>query len=194
MPTDNHHIKKFAAGDIILNSGETPDYVFLLKSGFVKHSTDSSDGKELILHIYTPGALFPLMWGLNDEVPNYTLAALTTCSVVCVPKDEMVEYYSSKPKELMELTKKLLKGISGLSKRIEILSFENARKRVVSTLQYLHKHFGPEFSFTHENLASLTGLTRERVSIEMKKLKDQGLVSYKRNLISVTDIDKLSSL
>lgn len=194
MQLSPYRSRKFAPGDVLLNSNETPDYVFSLKSGFVKHYVDSPDGKELIVHIYTPGSIFPLMWGLNDEIPNYNLTALTNCTVAYVPKKDLVEYYTVRPKELMLLTKRLLKAVSGLSKRIEILSFQNAQKRVVSTLQYLHKHFGEEFHFTHENLASLTGLTRERVSIEMKRLKDKGVVSYKRNLISVSDPDELSSL
>ena len=83
------------------------------------------------------------------------------------------------------MTKRLVSGISGLSKRIEILNFENAQGRIISTLTYLKKHFGSKLSFTHEELAALTGLSRERVSIEMKKLKDKKLISYTRSIISL---------
>lgn len=191
---DKFPAKKFTAGKVILNSGETPESLFYLKKGFVKHYVDSPDGKELIIHIYKSGTVFPLMWGLNDELPNYNLATLTNCELALVPKKEFVTFVSKNPKELLSLSKRLLMAISGLSKRIEILNFQNARQRVVSTLLYLNRHFGDQFHFTHESLASLTGLTRERVSIEMKKLKDQGLVAYKRNTITVINLTKLSTL
>jgi CRP-like cAMP-binding protein len=191
---DKFPAKKFTAGKVILNSGETPESLFYLKKGFVKHYVDSPLGKELIIHIYKSDTVFPLMWGLNDEVPNYNLATLTNCEISLIPKKVFVELLVNNQQELLELNRRLLKAISGLSKRIEILNFQNARQRVVSTLLYLNKHFGDEFHFTHESLASLTGLTRERVSIEMKRLKDQGLVAYKRNTITIVDLSKIEAI
>jgi len=184
--------KRFAADKVILNAGETPENLFYLKKGFVKHYVDSPEGKELIIHIYKSGTIFPLMWGLNDEIPNYNLATLTNSEIALVPKKVLNEYLLKNPKELLNLNKRLLKAISGLSKRIEILNFQNAHQRVLSTLLYLNRHFGDQFHFTHESLAALTGLTRERVSIEMKRLKDQGIVAYKRNTITVIDSSKLN--
>lgn len=185
--------KKIPVGKVILNSGEQPENLFYLKKGFVKHYVDSPEGKELIIHIYKSGTIFPLMWGLNNEVPNYNLATLTNCEISLVPKKTFSDFIAKNPKELLSLSRRLLMAISGLSKRIEILNFQNARQRVVSTLIYLNKHFGDQFHFTHESLAALTGLTRERVSIEMKKLKDQGVVSYKRNTITISDLAGLTS-
>ena len=42
----------------------------------------------------------------------------------------------------------------------------------------------------HKDIASLAGLTRETVSIEMKNLEKKGLIAYKRNQITIKDVDK----
>jgi CRP-like cAMP-binding protein len=96
-----------------------------------------------------------------------------------------LEFIRDNPKKLLEITKRLVYGLEGLAKRVEILNFENAQNRITSALSYLKKHFGTKLEFTHEDLASLTGLTRERVSIEMKRLKDLGKISYKRGVVTV---------
>jgi|SRR3989338_4971803 len=177
--------KRFSTKEVILMAGELPGALFYLKRGNVAQYVDSHEGKELIIHIYMPGALFPLSWGLNNEIPNFSLKAINTCEVTLVPKKDFEKLINERPEELIKLTKNLALGISGLAKRIEILNFENAQTRVLSTLEYLRKHFGEKFQFTHEMLAALTGLTRERVSIEMKRLKDKKVLDYKRGVITL---------
>lgn len=182
---NNYPAKRFAKGDVILTAGAAPQVLFYLKKGNVLQYVDSNQGKELIIHIYMPGALFPLSWGLNNEIPNFNLKAMITSEVVLVPKKDFEKLINNKPDVLMKLTKNLVSGLMGLSKRVEILSFENAEVRITNTLKYLERHFGPKFEFTHEGLAALTGLTRERVSIEMKKLKDKKVLEYKRGVITL---------
>lgn len=159
--------------------------MFRLKRGHVAQYVDSRDGKELIIHIYGPDSIFPLSWGLNGETPNFGLKALSSCEVQFVSMAELKKFLTDNPKELLDLTKRLLLGLSGMAARVEILSFENAERRILSTLQYLRKHFGKNIQFTHEELAALTGLTRERVSIEMKKMKDSGVLNYRRGKIAL---------
>lgn len=186
--------KKYSKGDIILHSGDSPNTLFYLKKGFVKRYTESFDGKEVIIHIFDSGAIFPLLWAVEGKNPSFSLAALTDCELALVPAQDYIDHIKNDKDRLFDLTIKLLKGLEGMAKRVEILSTEKADSKVKSTLAYLSRHLGVEFEFTHEELAKISGLTREHVSIEMKKLKNQGVVSYKRNTITIIDIDRLISL
>lgn len=177
--------KTFKRGEVLLHAGEKSSHLFYLISGHVRRYVDSSDGKELTIHIFEEGSVFPLSWALNDEVPNFTLAALTDCKVVLVPKNEFFSYIKNDSDELLNITKRLARGLEGLSRRVEILSLEKADARVAAVIAYLAKHFGEKFNFTHEELSALTGLSRERVSIEMKKLKDKKAISYRRGVVLV---------
>jgi len=183
--------RNYSPGELLLSAGETPKALFFLKAGYVRQFVDSKEGKELTIHIYEKGAIFPLSWGLNDETPNFTLSSITKSEVTLVPRADFLKTIKNNPDELLALTKRMIYAVSGLSKRIEILNFDNAKTRTITSLQYLYKHFGKKFEFTHEDLSSLTGLTRERVSIEMKKLKNNGVISYKRGAVAIKNISKL---
>ena len=178
-------VKKLKTGQVLLNAGETPKTLYYLKDGFVKRHINSLDGKELTVHIFTPGSLFPLLWALDGSSVDFNLTSLGSSKVALVPKEDFLKYIISNQDELLKITKRLLRGLEGMAKRVEILSFEKADSRVYSALLYLEGHLGSKLSFTHEGLSELTGLSRERVSIEMKKLRTEGITSYRRGLITM---------
>lgn len=181
--------RKFSHGEIILNAGDTPPSMFYLREGYVRRFITSIEGQELTIHIFDKDTIFPLSWGLNNEIPSFSLSAIGEVVVNLVPQEAFMKYLGLNPQELLSLTKRMTYAVEGLAKRVEILSLEKADIRVKSTLSYLSKHFGEKLPFTHEDLATLTGLSRERVSIEMKKLKDQKNISYSRGeiVIKITD-------
>lgn len=182
---ENYPSKKYPAGKNFLNEAETPKALYYLKSGYVRRYTNSVDGKELTVHIFEKGSIFPLSWAFYNEVPNSTLQALSQIELKLIKKKDFLSFIKKNPNELFEITKRMVRATEGLAKRIEVLSFERADNKLTSMLLYLEKHFGKKFKFTHEDLAALTGLSRERVSIEMKNLKDKGLIHYQRGNISI---------
>lgn len=182
--------RKLNRGDVLHSAGEIPEYLFYLQSGHVRRFINSLEGRELTIHIFDSGAIFPLSWGINDDIPDFSLVALTDCKVNLVPREDFLKFIMDNPYELLEITKRMTHGVEGLAKRVEILSLEKANTRVSSTISYLAKHFGQKLPFTHEDIAALTGLSRERVSIELKKLKDNNDISYKRGEIVMNITDK----
>jgi CRP-like cAMP-binding protein len=71
--------------------------------------------------------------------------------------------------------------------------------RVASTVATLSErakaNLGPydkiDFPLTHKLIASLTGLTRETVTLHMLKLEKQGLINYERRKVTVVDKEGL---
>lgn len=177
--------KHYEPGEFLIYAGEAPKHLFFLKKGFVKQYANSEEGKELTIHIYEKGSIFPLSWGLNKQAPEHNFVCVGKVEVSIVPLKAFMEIIKKDPGILLGITKRLVAGISGLSHRIEILNFENSQERLFETLLYLRKHFGETINFTHEELAALTGLSRERVSIEMKNLRDKKAISYKRAEIKI---------
>lgn len=56
-----------------------------------------------------------------------------------------------------------------------------------------HLQLAP-FAVTHQDLAFMTGLTRETVSIEMMKLKKEGLIYYRQQQICLLQPEKLKEI
>jgi CRP-like cAMP-binding protein len=184
---NNYPSKKYLAEETIHTAGDDSQTLYYLKRGHVKRFVDSLDGKELIIHIFDPGSVFPLLSVFTERSFSFNLSALTNCEVILIPKKDFNNYIKENNIELLKITKNLLLGLEGMAMRVEILSLEDAKSRISSALKYLSKHFGQKLHFTHEELSALTGLSRERVSIEMKKMKDEGKIRYSRNVIYITD-------
>ncbi len=77
--------------------------------------------------------------------------------------------------------------------------FGNARNKVISIILICAERFGEQrkdgifvkIPLTHQEIAKLIGVTRETVSIEMKKLQRRGLIDYKSKHILVKNAAKL---
>ena len=191
--------KQFGENDVLLIPGKNPSSLFYLIRGHIRLFSTSEQGKELTLHIFERESIFPLNWAINNINQEYGLQAVTKAKAILVPKDKFVTFLKKHPTTLYKYTQNLVKGIDGLTKRVEIVSMDNAQKRVRSALIYLSKHFSTnkdnkvvmKYHFTHEDISMLTGLTRERVSVEMKKLKDKGVIDYNHSSLTVLYPDKL---
>jgi CRP-like cAMP-binding protein len=72
-------------------------------------------------------------------------------------------------------------------------------ERVIRLLVFLGTTYGIEdesgvmvsASFTHADLASLVGATRQRVQVEIARLQERRIINYRRGLLQILDMDAL---
>ncbi|MBI4065225.1 Crp/Fnr family transcriptional regulator [Candidatus Gottesmanbacteria bacterium] len=183
----------------ILRGDQQPKALFFLESGYVKQYSVSPAGEMLMMTIYKPGSCFPLMWALED-IPNTTF--LETVSPVVmrkVPKERFLELLHTHPDILFAYAKRIVKGLNGLMKRMELLVFDRANMRVALILSYFARSFGEKahgsitlpILLPHKELAAWCGLTRETTSVEMARLVKGGVISYNHRFIVIQNLPKL---
>lgn len=188
--------REYQKGEIILRAKETPTSIYYLETGYVREFILSEQGLELTLHFFKPKSFFPLTWALLGHENLYDFDAATPVIIRQAPKDEVVVFLKNNVEVLFDLNKRVLAGIEGLLSRIQYLAFGNARLKVVSTLLFLTKHFSEVRNdvmvittpFTHREIAAFAGVTRETVSREIEKLKEQQLIRYNAKTIALLDI------
>ncbi len=194
-----YHSLKYKKRETILRSQDTPAGVFFLKKGYVRSYSVSSDGEELTVLIYKPGDVFPYTWTLNNIPNSYYFEAMTPAELVRVPKDAFLLFLETNKEIFTELTKRLVVRFAGLLERMEHLVFGNAYEKVASILVICVERFGESrknsvfipLPLTHKDIAALIGLTRETVSIEIKKLEDKKIIRCKNRYIIVKSLEKL---
>ena len=160
----------------------------------------SKDGEDLVLNIFKPGAYFPITWILGELPIRYDFITITDVVAYRAPKRDILDYLEENPSELFDLTKRLSMGIVGLSTQIEYLLFGSACNKISSVLLVLFKRFGKEdkngdveveISLTHNDIANMAGLTRETVSIELKKMEKRGIIGWKKKHLIVKNLKLL---
>lgn len=184
----------FDKNETIISAAENTQVIHYLKKGRVRMYSVSPEGNELTLHIYNPRSFFPMASVLDDYQNHHYYDALNKVQVNTAPSVQVVNFLLKEPEILYCFTQRILYALSGLSHRIEINTFFHADKRVASVLLYLARHFSRNPTsnkiklnkyFSHEEISWLVGVTRERVSIEMGKLKKQGLIDYEKRQIII---------
>lgn len=153
----------------------------------------SRSGEELTLIIFKPGDIFPVSWAINTAPSGYFVEAMTPADLWRVSREEFLEYVRSRPEILFELTRRMLERFLGLMRRMEHLVFGNAQSKVASILLICAERFGRrvgkaeviDVPLTHNDIANLVGLTRETVSIEMKKLEKKRFIDYRGKRLTV---------
>jgi len=102
-----------------------------------------------------------------------------------------------------ELSFKILKLVGlrlmKLERKLESLVFKDARTRIIEFLKDTAADKGKKIGYeimiatrlTHQDIASLTGTSRQTVTTIFNELKDQNLITFDRRRILIRDIEQL---
>ena len=176
-----------------------PNGIYYLKKGFVRQYSISNEGLELTIHLFAPGAFFPMIWALNDIENRYYYETITDSEFNFSDKEAVIAFLEKDHDVLMDLTKRVLRGLDRLSTRIEQMANSRAKIRLASIIVFIARHFGtsendrmiiPKY-FTHHDMAMWAGLTRETTSREWEKFKKDRLVEIKNKQIVIPSFKNL---
>lgn len=192
----------YKKGETILRPEDTPQGVYYLEKGFIRSYLVSDRGKEMTLNIFKTGTYFPLQWALNNFNNEYFYEAMTNVKISRIQKEDFSNYLINNPQILMNLSKKLVSQLEMLYIRMSHTMGDNAFKRTASTLLFMAKRYGEQgkkyihisIPVTHLCIASIAGLTRETTSATLKKISNEGIISYKHKKIIIKDIKKLQRI
>jgi len=181
-------VQSFRKNETIIFQDDQPATLFYIRSGFIKGYDIDSQGDEQLLWIGSPGDIFPIVWAFNiTPTVEYFVTAFTDAEVYAVRRNEFNEFISNNPVALRELTQQMATHLNHTYSQMTFREKSRAEEKVIHSLNYLSQRFGGiqqrpvreiALPITHQDVASLTGVSRETVTSELKKLKDQGFIYY----------------
>jgi CRP/FNR family transcriptional regulator, cyclic AMP receptor protein len=185
----------YKKGETFLRPGEIPQGINFLKKGFVRLYSLSYEGKDLTLVLYKPGEFFPVVWSLTGARSIYYFEALSPVEIERASREEFGKFINDNIDVFKEVTDHIVHRFQMALKRMEYLVFGNANSRLASILLICGRDFGidtPEgkeiqIPFTHKDIAAILGVTRETVSIELKKFEKMRLIGYNSRRIVIKD-------
>ena len=184
--------KVYNKGDIIYFTEDPANTMYLISSGKVKILNYTDQGDEVIRAILSKGEMFGELALLGEEKRGETAQALEDDTTMCaVHKDQVHQLM----KEDHDFSFKIYKWIGlrmrKLERRIDSLIFKDVRSRLIDFLKELASERGLETSdgvvienfFTHKNLASLLGTSRQTITTTLNEMRDEGLIDFGRKKI-----------
>lgn len=193
----------YKKGEVILQQDTVPRSAFIVKAGTIKSYNITSKGDEKPIGFSIKNELFPLGWIFNKiRKAQYYYEALSDCELYSAPKEDLRAYIKNDAGAMSQVLDECVKESLSNEMRINALSQSKAFDKVLYTIHYLSLCFGHDvhanlveisLPFTQQDVANFTGLTRETISVELKKLSTLKVILYRnRNFVVLTD--KLNEL
>lgn len=190
--------KLYKKGEVILQQDAVPRSAYIVKTGTIKSYNITSKGEEKPIGFSVKNELFPLGWIFNKiHKAQYYYEALNDCEVYSVSKDDLTSYIKGDVRAMSQVLDGCVWETLNNEMRINALSQSKAFDKVLYTIHYLSLCFGHDVKtdlveiplpFTQQDVANFTGLTRETISVELKKLSTLKIIFYRnRNFVVLTD-------
>ncbi len=187
-------VRTYNPGSTILYQGEVPRSVFILKSGVAKSFNISHQGEEQIVNFHLPGDILAPSWVFEKTVGAvFFYEAVSECELVLVRRTDMKNFLESDHNAMSKLLDRYVTDYTASLIRVSALEQAKAADKVLYTLYYLCRLYGDskkewtdiEIKLTHQDIASLVGLTRETVAVEINKLRKKKIINYSNQQYSV---------
>lgn len=194
------HEKHFARRETIFLEGDPVRRVVLLTSGSAKIVQLGQSGTEVILGIRGPGEVVGTV-GLRPQDRHCSTALALASSTALVWDSAAFEAFSQRSAHLRRnITHVLCQQLHELEERYREISTERVSVRLSHQLVRLLNQLGRrvngqlEIRLSREELAQLTGTTLFTVSRLLSDWNQRGIVSTRREAVSVHDFQALEQL
>lgn len=185
----------FSRDQVIIREGARAGSIGLIKSGVIKLNRSDRTGIPKLLDISFKNMLFGTEALVQGNKYSYTVLAFNSVSVCFIPRDVIVKLYNDNIKVGHYLSDYFMSFVARLFERVHELSGTQAEPRVAKILLYMNDcaiYSGlDEFEIRRNELAEISGLSRETISRILARFREKKLIEIKGKKISVTDLDKL---
>jgi CRP-like cAMP-binding protein len=194
-------VKTFKRRAIIYSPTEPGRSVMVLASGRVKIRDVTPDGKEAILAFIEEGELFGELALFGAEPRDEYAVAVENSRILVIPREDLLWLMGQRPDVALSITKLVGLRRKRIENRLRNVLFLSSRERMIRVLLELVESHGERqgnrgvigLRLSHQDLASLIGVTRETVTVVLGQLQEEGLIQVQHRRIAVPDWSRLAN-
>ena len=185
--------RTFSKDNVIILAEEEGDTLFILKEGHVKVSIVSEEGREVILSLLGPGSVFGELSLLDGKPRSANVVATEETDLLMLRRADFLQLIYKTPQIATALLAELATRMRKTDRQIEGLALLDVTSRISDTLLQLATEQGAETTDgvtiesrpTQQELANMSGTTRETVSRVLKRLESQGYINRNGRKITI---------
>lgn len=196
------HAAVFPEGVVIFAEGQTPRGIFMLCQGQAKLCTASRDGKALILRIAKPGEVLGLDVIVTGKPYQVTVQTMQPCQLNFVNREDFLRF-------LQEHSDAGLRAVQQISRDCRdaydvVRSIGLSHSVSVRVAKFLLASATDEpatngvvrvrLPLTHEDIAQLTGTSRETITRVLSEFRKKEIVEFKGATLIIHNIPALERL
>ncbi len=174
--------KKFSKNEIILREEHTNDYMYAILDGEAKVVQTTDEGKEIIITVHQSGDFFGELTMIDGKTAPATVCSTKDSVIAIISRQDFYILLLSQNKVLENLLQILCSRLRESMKKIQMLNFNNAAQRIKMLFLMLSESYGEKsadgtilkIKLIHQNIADMTGLTRETVTRILDKWQKGG--------------------
>ena len=193
----------FPKGTILFKEGVYPKDLFCVEKGKAKLYKSTDDGKKHIIRIAVTGDVLGYRAILAGSRHSVTAELLEKSTISKINKDYFLELMKKNNTFSEDVVKVLCQELTLTQEKLINVAYKPVRVRLADALLtleniFLQNHKGSEeetrISFSHENIASLIGTTRETVTRMMRDFERDGLIQNGTLKIKIIDKKALEKI
>ena len=183
---------------VIYYEGDSIAGIYLVIRGKVKTFKLTSDGRELMVGIYTEDQYFGIPSLLLNEPHAETAEAMEDTTICMLPKELMEELLGKYPDIGRQFIKILSNNLLDREQQLLQLAYFSVRKRLAEVLIRLYKQEQTpdplNIKVSRDNLAALAGMATETVSRILSDFKSENIIERKGSHIQILNLQMLQEM
>jgi CRP-like cAMP-binding protein len=172
--------RSFPKDAIIVDEGLTGDYMYVIRSGRVKVTKASDEGREQIMNLFSEGDFFGEMALLDNRPRSASVTTLEPTLLLALSRRDFLELLKNRSTLALCVIQELTRRLRETGDQASSISFQKVQERTRGLFERLardegstdHSRITP--TLTHQQIADMIGASRETVTRAVKRLKADG--------------------
>ena len=172
--------RRYPKNSIIVEEGLPGDYMYIIRSGRVKVTKASDDGREKIMDFLEAGAFFGEMALLDYAPRSASVRTLEPSVLTALSRRDFLTLLRNSPDLGLSLLQELTRRLRDTDEQATSVSFQRVEARAKGLFARVaraqpggdQRRITP--SLTHQQIADMIGTSRETVTRAVKELKQSG--------------------
>lgn len=189
---------KFRAGEIIVKQGVPMSHVISFNEGLAKVYIEASNNRDFILQFIKPTQFLGGPGIFVDNIHYFSVSAVKDSAVCFID----IGVFKKVLRENIRFAEAFMENQSKATiynyDRFVSLTHKNMPGRIADALLYLHDHIfdtnGHVIEISRQDLADLTGMSKDSVIRTLKDLCDEKLIETTQQKIRIISMDMLTRI
>ncbi|MDE3212467.1 MAG: Crp/Fnr family transcriptional regulator [Bacteroidota bacterium] len=185
---EHARIIEFDEGEDLIKSGQNIKSTLIVKEGLVKVYREDEEGNEIFIYHLEPGqaCALSIICAMQNRTSEIKAKAVKPTKVLAIPVALVEQWMKDYRSWYQYILSSYRARFEELLNTVDAIAFKNMDERLV---MYLKKHSeisqNNTIPFTHSQIASELGTSREVVSRLLKKLAEKGWIKVHRQNIEI---------